>query len=1021
MTQKDMQNLSQFYSGFRLLGPLITGSKSLQEDVDHLAAFIRDSVPLCHILLVRLTAKGVIQEQAAWSGSQVPASFCREFLDNNLSEILSSFGRSGSMDFDRLLELADRQVQGGEMICRPAVFPIAHEGKIQGMAFFGKRRALGPWERTERQFLEALMSVISVSFAIRNSREEHSLQSWVLDAVMNDMKASLYVTDIRTDKILYMNKKMKDDFGLENPEGELCWKVLQQGRESRCEFCPVPILQAGGENSPGHYIWEENNSVTGRIYENHDCLMKWLDGSTVHFQQSIDVTDSKVLRKEADTDDLTEMLNRRAGKKKLGDSMEDARRNGQTLTVAMYDVNGLKEINDEYGHVEGDRMLRRITRAVKDTLGPTDYCFRLSGDEFIVSFPGSTEQEAARRIERARDALRNQGGDYETGFCCGFLQIPPELKLTVPEALSQVDERMYEQKRRHHIQLAKASMGNGRKITGKFTYPQELLYGALSQSTEDYVYICNLKTNTFRYPPAMVEEFGLPGEVIENAAAVWGDKVHENDKQAFLEANQDITDGRTDSHCVEYRAMNCRGEWVWMRCRGHVERDENGDAALFAGMITNLGKKDKIDHLTGLYNKFEFEEEIQRLTKELPDHRLGILTVGLDNFKQVNNLYNRVFGDEILRISSQRIQSMLPVGSTVYRLDGDEFGILMRDGGREEAEKLYGILQSWFAHQRSYEGNRYYCTVSAGFSQFPQDGADYLRLQQNASYSLEFAKLSGKNRMVCYSRQLLDSKQYRLKLTQALRESVEHDFAGFRVSYQLQVDALTGCTKGCEALGGWECAEFGRVPPIQFIPMLEENNMIAAYGRWVFRKAVEQCAQWSALCSGFTMSINVSSLQLDDPGLFPYMREVLAQTGADPSSITLELTESYIAANVKNSSEFFIQARALGMKLAIDDFGTGYSSLSLLKNLRVDVVKIDKAFVRDIGVSSFDAAFIRLVVELCHDVEIKVCLEGVEHQAEYELIRPMGVDWIQGFYFGRPQLPEEFEAAHLSPFKGEEE
>ena len=140
----------------------------------------------------------------------------------------------------------------------------------------------------------------------------------------------------------------------------------------------------------------------------------------------------------------------------------------------------------------------------------------------------------------------------------------------------------------------------------------------------------------------MVEEFGLPGEIVQNAAAVWGAKIQEHDKQAFLESNQEITDNRTNHHCVEYRAQNRKGEWIWLRCRGYLERDEKGEPRLFAGFITNLGKKNKIDHVTGLFNKFEFEETVTHLLQEHPQKRLGIMVLGLDEFRHINDLYRCV-------------------------------------------------------------------------------------------------------------------------------------------------------------------------------------------------------------------------------------------------------------------------------------------------------------------------------------------------------------------------------------------
>ena len=200
----------------------------------------------------------------------------------------------------------------------------------------------------------------------------------------------------------------------------------------------------------------------------------------------------------------------------------------------------------------------------------------------------------------------------------------------------------------------------------------------------------------------MVEEFDLPGEVIHNAAAVWGEKIHEQDRQVFLEANQDIIDGRAERHCVEYRAKNRRGEWVWLRCRGQLERDENGEPTIFAGIITNLGKKNSLDHVTGLLNKFELEEEIKNNIERGPNHPLGLMILGLDDFKHINDLYDRRFGDEIMRVIAQKIQTALPDGAAVYRLDGDEYGVLMKEAGLQEIQTVFTYIQRKMRHQQEY-------------------------------------------------------------------------------------------------------------------------------------------------------------------------------------------------------------------------------------------------------------------------------------------------------------------------------
>ena len=1002
--------LKQLISCAPYLEPFLSGDQTLPEDLASMARFLHRFFVFDWMAMLCPAASGphTIRQ---WSDAPENEAARHTALLSLLPAFLDAGNRPDKeAALIRILEQAD--AWKGQTV---AAALSLRQGKPSGFLFVSRDLCAGTFSDSEKRLLRLAAGFSAVVMNAENRRDENRLQSFVFNEMMDSMNTNLYVTDPKTDRILFMNKIMKRTFGLEAPEGRVCWQVLQKNMTERCAFCPVEQLleRRKSEEAPS-CRWEEHNSVTGQVYENYDSLMRWMDGSVVHFQQSIDVTEERRLRREARMDDLTELMNRRAGKEELARTLESARAAGLPVTVCMYDVNELKEVNDAYGHGEGDRLLQTISRAVRTVLDPQDYAFRLSGDEFIIVFHGSYADEAGRKIERIRQNLNEERQrrdmPYDVGFCCGILEVGPEDAICLPELLVEIDAKMYEQKRWFHIQRAEKRLESDGPIKDEtaFTYDEGRLYDALVQSTDDYIYVCDMKTGTFRYPPAMVEEFDLPGEVIPNAAVVWGAKVHEHDRPAFLETNQEITDGRADSHCVEYRALNRRGEWVWLRCRGRVERDENGEPRLFAGLITNLGKKNKIDHLTGLFNKFEFEDAIRSRIQSRPDQALSVMVLGLDEMKHINDLYNREFGDEVIRIVSQKIQSLLSPDAVVYRLDGDEFGIVIRDGGKEQAKAVFDSIRDAFSRQQEYNGQKFYCTLSAGCAFYPDDGRTYLDLFKCADCSLDYAKSRGKNRLELFSRSLQAHRARLLELTEILRESIEQDFSGFELYYQVQVHADTCRIKGAEALARWRCAKYGTVPPSEFIPLLEESGLIEPAGRWIFQQAVAACAVWLQTYDDFTMSINLSCRQLDEPTFIQFMQETMEEAGVHPSHIIVELTETYIASSIRSMSRVFARIRALGMQIAMDDFGTGYSALEILKQAPADIVKIDRAFVKDIPNSHFDATFIRFVAELCHDAGIKVCLQGVETPEEYEAVRDMPLDYIQGYLFGRPVPPEEF-------------
>lgn len=834
-----------------------------------------------------------------------------------------------------------------------------------------------------------------------------------LAMILDQMHSNIYISDVETDEILYMNKAMKQTFGLEAPEGKPCWQLLQKGAKKRCDHCRVDLLKA--EEDGSECTWRENNVMTGRSYQNYDSLIRW-NGKTYHLQSSVDVTEYDEISYSARMDELTQMLNRRGGNERLTQAIGQAARENQILTLVLYDINELKLVNDQYGHSAGDALLRYAASITKECLGRMDFMFRLSGDEFVMLFYGRCKAEVdesmKRVIARAGQNRESLDIDYGVPFSYGLTEIYPGENSSIDDIIARADEQMYIQKRDYHINRAKKALREGRECgtASPFEFDNEVFYQALTASTEDYIFVGDMNTGVFHYPQAMVEEFGLPGQVVKNAAAFWGGLIHPHDEAYFLESNQNIADGREDYHNIEYRARNVKGEWIWLRCRGKMIRNEDGRPGLFAGMISNLGKRNRIDHMTGLYNKYEFEGDIK---KYLVDHKevdtIGVMVLDLDSFKNINDLYDRSFGDEVLRITAQKVSSMLPANAKLYRLDGDEFGVLCLGSSEAEGWEIYRKIQQNFHKQQEYNGRKYYCTFSAGYTSYPKDGDHYLELLKCANYSLEHSKLMGRNRMTVFSKEILDRRERRLELVELLRESIERGFAGFSIHYQPQVDTLTGSLQGAEALARWHCSKYGDISPGEFIPLLEQNGMIVHLGRWIFYHAAAQCREWCRYMPDFQMSINLSYVQLGEADLIPYMEDTLRELELLPSHVIMELTETYLATADEDTLNMLLDMKATGIRVAMDDFGVGYSSLFSLKSIPVDIVKIDREFVKDITSDLFNATFIRSITELCHDVGKQVCLEGVETDGEYRAVRDLGMEFIQGYYFGRPVSPELFE------------
>lgn len=835
-------------------------------------------------------------------------------------------------------------------------------------------------------------------------------------SVLDCLYTYIFIADMETDEIVYMNANMKKLFHLEDPRGCVCWQVLQKGMEKRCSFCKNKELEAGKKVS----VWNEVNTITGRSYKCYDSVIKW-EGRIYHIHNSTDITEYVRISETARIDELTQLLNRRAGKEKLLELIEKAKREQKVITVGMYDINELKQVNDSYGHIEGDHLIRYISEIVKQSLNREDMIFRLSGDEFILALYDEKLSFADWRIRHVQKRLIEESGHhkifYEASFSIGLVEVYPGDNYTISEIIDKADEQMYIQKRSYHIRRAKQRLLTEKiesTVAKQFEYDTNHLYEALAASTDDFVFVGNMKTGIFQYSPSMVKEFGLPGMVVENAAAFWGKLIHPQDEKGFLESNQEIADGRAEKHRIEYRAKNVRGEWVWLRCRGRMVRDKAGQPDLFAGFISMLGENIQIDHITGISNRFTFEGNIKEYTMEEETiTQMGIMILDMDNFKNVNDLYSRSFGDAILRETAQRISVILPLNASIYRLDGDEFGVIIINGREEEYLQIYQSIQSKFQKQQEHDSKKYYCTISAGYAVYPKDADNYQDLLKYSNLSLEHSKLNGKNRITRFLPEILQEKERKLELVVLLRESIDRGFVGFSISYQPQIDFNTRQLYGAEALARWSCEKYGDVSPKEFIPLLEQNGLILPFGSWILNQAARQCKEWCVVKPDFHMSVNISYIQMLEGDIVTEIAQMLQNVGLSSANLTLELAEIHLIKEETAAQDVMKRLHELGIELAIDDLETGYSSLFSLKHVPVDLVKIDREFVKDIATNFFNTTFVRAISELCHEVGKKVCLEGVETQEEYDAVKSIGLERFQGYYFGFPIQAGMFEKRWL--------
>lgn len=480
-------------------------------------------------------------------------------------------------------------------------------------------------------------------------------------------------------------------------------------------------------------------------------------------------------------------------------------------------------------------------------------------------------------------------------------------------------------------------------------------------------------------------------------------KTHYYDEVYFVEEERWL-----DVHKTEI-------DWVDGRKVGLCTLYDITDKKLYQKKIENQANN---DFLTGLYNRMRCEKDLGRyIAKAQAVNCEGaLLYIDLDDFKHINDGLGHQYGDVLLKAISHSFQRIEGIENSCYRMGGDEFIVIISEAVYPQMERILRDIDSIFSKPWFLKGEDYYCTMSMGIACFPSDGNSVDDLIRKADMALMTAKRRGKNCVEYYNDKDQASTYRRLDMEKNMRTAAMNACKEFEVYYQPIVNAQEDGTPCCgaEALIRWNSSVLGFVSPEDFIPLAEYLGLINPIGEFVLQEAAKRCKYWNDMGHpNYKVNVNLSVVQLLQNDIIKKIKKVIDDTRINPRNLTLEVTESLAINDMEHMKRILSEIKALGVKVALDDFGTGYSSLNHIREMPIDVIKIDRCFIEHLGEDDFSDAFVKMVNELANTIGVKVCVEGVETKKQLDVACDMKVCMIQGYYFGKPMKIEDFEKKYL--------
>ncbi len=682
--------------------------------------------------------------------------------------------------------------------------------------------------------------------------------------------------------------------------------------------------------------------------------------------------------------------------------------------VIYCDITGLKKINDVFGHVKGDQMIRHCYELIHEALD-TDLIYRTGGDEFVVLCPQCEKDEFNEKVRQLRRLIRKD--EYHIAIGSAWSDQHP---LQFDDLIAKADRMMYENKRNYYAwqiiahdadqsygvskDMEKMEQQNSqfRRFLENTYYDMEMVFESIAQqNSSSYFYFGDMQKDLFYISDNMRDDFGFESNVVSGLFRAWSQRISTPEFQDIFwqDVSAMLREKRT-SHDLRYQVRDVYGNIKWVQCYGIMKWSEDKRTPLFfSGRVSHQDDDFVIDPITNFPRETAAFGHLNELRKT--GQKTQIIGFSLNSITEINSTKGRAYADRLIKNIANRLTETLSWKMTFHRLEGMRCMAVVNplcvETDQAAVEQIRDIIEDCYESMGIAIRN----VCSFALMEYPCEDLTPEDMVENLVALIRIAKQETDQPFMEYSIESIKRIQQMSNMALALEQDVLNDMKNFRVVVQPVVSAKDGSVIGGETLLRWTFK--GKdVSPAVFIPILEKDNMIHIAGRWVFEQAARNCMQMITYNPQFYLTFNVSLHQLSDTELLSFMEQTLEKYQLNGSHLVTELTESCLDEQPEMLEHFVEACGKMGMRIALDDFGSGYSSLRMLLQYPSSIIKLDRSLLQEITESDQKMHFIRSIVYACHQFGKKVCMEGVERTDQNTIIRDTGCDMIQGYYYYRP-------------------